>query len=909
MPLHLTRQLKRAFQDDPRNCILFVGAGLSVTGVRKNGKGLPTWKQLIQDMIEDLKDSEKCDEITLQKIGDQFQRNEYLKIAQIFREKTRPDQYAAFLKEQLDPNDLTTSKVHELILSIDFKGIITTNFDCVFENQSNRLQPLIYPQGFEDISAFRRHGFFAKIHGCIRNTANPSENLILSEESFLSLRSSPKYQTILKSLFLLHPLLTVGFSLTDPDFLGLVDDLKEIFNESMPTIYSLMLTDDETLRAEWRSRGVEIIPYKEHTELIPFFSELKHLTNTNGTIQELIPSEKEAEIDYNKYLYLWRHSQSKEDLYTITKKQLDKFKNVKEKEAFIFQLLTILNTDDTYLLAPTLVELNTSAAERVLGSLFKKLEIEEKWWKVEPSKTFIPVHSWLLNHWYDISKYEYGYTRVEFIDCFKWLLNPLWTNFGIDLWQTFNRILDEILLRKIQLTLDKLYEASEEVKGAAQSIEQIVFKDDFVIFEDESTRERPWNNKYIRTQNNINFLKFKRKVTDEGFKKYKEHLDEALKANEYEYSDLILKRIVQEYAHHTHLTLHSSSGAYDPQEAKEILETLALVKSKDYQLKVLWAIDRFPEKNRGDMSMGEDNKNIREGLFYPLWWRYSNETRVEYLNSGHKRKMHSITWDTGHDFLLNRFLGLSYDIDKDFVTEFNSSLEKHKSKERYERYEPRPLQELWRYRELKYVLSEETPPEVIRRIAVYRVDWDNMKESDVRWKEAKLKAHKHIQNSTIKKYFSKSDKNYVLDNLLGCYSPSTFTVTLFPQIISQVADDLKVDVDALGTIAFIHLTIHAYCHGAKDLNGRDWLDFSLPQPEQPIFKLSKLHETIAQFYTFKLIDYLQDEKLKRAFLELEKHSEDTYRDWRKVENYTLEDMRTVLIKYRKMTTDFPDLTT
>ena len=143
MPLHLTRQLKRAFQDDPRNCILFVGAGLSVSGVRKNGKGLPTWRQLIQAMIEDLKDSEKCDEITLQKIDNLFQKNEYLKLAQIFREKTRPDQYAAFLKEQLDPNDLTASKVHELLLSIDFKGIITTNFDCVFENQSNRIQPLI----------------------------------------------------------------------------------------------------------------------------------------------------------------------------------------------------------------------------------------------------------------------------------------------------------------------------------------------------------------------------------------------------------------------------------------------------------------------------------------------------------------------------------------------------------------------------------------------------------------------------------------------------------------------------------------------------------------------------------------------------------------------------------------------
>ena len=907
MPLHLTRQLKRAFEDDPRNCILFVGAGLSAAGVRKNNKGLPTWKQLIQAMVEDLKDSDKCDEISLQKIDDLFKKTHYLKITKFFRQKTRPDQYAAFLKEQLDPSDLIPSKVHEIILSIDFKGIVTTNFDCVFENQSNRLQPLIYPQSFDDISSFRRHGFFAKIHGCIRNTANPVDNLILSEESFLSLRSNQKYKQLLQSIILLNPLLTVGFSLTDPDFLGLIEDLKEIYSDTLPTIYSLMLTDNESLRAEWREKGVEIIPYKDHNELISFFSELKQLTNSNGTIQELKPTEKESEIDYDKYLNLWRKTQSKEELFTVTKKQLDKFKTVKEKEAFLFQLLAIINPDEAYLLTPHLIDLKTSISERVLHSLFSKLEIDDKWYRVEPSKILVPVHSWLLKHWHDTAKYEYKYARVDFANCFKWLLNAKWTEFGINIWETFSNILNQILSKEIQWKLDDLYNACEEVKGAAERIEQIVF--DFNFIKEDDSLNRWYKDWFTRSQENIRFAKFTRQILESGWSSYKSHLAEAFKYKDFRYSEFALGGVIVTYTHHTHLTLNSSSGAYDPNEANKILETLAQTKSRENQLRVLWAINRFPEEHRGLGSLGRDNKNLREELFYKLWWRFSNETRIEYLSQNHKHRMHHLSWDTGQDFLLNKFLGLSYDVDKDFVNEFNSSLDKHKSKESYERYEPRPLQELWRYRELKYVLSDDTPPELIRRIAVYRVDWDNLRESDIRWSEAKSQAQKHIHKSSIKKYFSKSDKNYVLDNLLGCYSPNNFTVTLFPQIISQVADDLNVDADALGTISFIHLTIHAYCHVAKDLNGRDWFDFSLPQPEQPIFKLSKLHETIAQFYTFKLIDYLQDEKLKKAFIELEKHSEDTYHDWRKIENYTLEDMRTVLIKYRKMTTDFPDLTT
>ena len=198
----------------------FVGAGLSASGIRQAGNGLPDWDTLMQHMIDDLRDSEKCDVGTLAKLEELLREGKHLEIARTFKQRTRPDQFAAFLKAELDPPDITLSKVHEVILKTNFRGIITTNFDMVFEYQSNRLQPLVYPQCLDDIDSFRRHGFFAKIHGCISNTPSPAENLILTEESYAALRSNYKYQTILRSLFVMHPILTVGFSLRDPDFLG-----------------------------------------------------------------------------------------------------------------------------------------------------------------------------------------------------------------------------------------------------------------------------------------------------------------------------------------------------------------------------------------------------------------------------------------------------------------------------------------------------------------------------------------------------------------------------------------------------------------------------------------------------------------------------------------------------------------
>ena len=102
---------------------------------------------------------------------------------------------------------------------------------------------------------------------------------------------------------------------------------------------------------------------------------------------------------------------------------------------------------------------------------------------------------------------------------------------------------------------------------------------------------------------------------------------------------------------------------YDPEKAQAILEILAGIKRKEEQLTALWAIDRWPEEMRGLLSLGEDTKSLRTGLFIPLWWRYLTETRLEYLK-GHKHgKRGEVFWGTGQEFLLaaneRHFGGLS----------------------------------------------------------------------------------------------------------------------------------------------------------------------------------------------------------------------------------------------------------
>ena len=46
--------------NDPGNCVLVVGSGLSKQGVRVGGKGLPDWDELTRLMVDYLEENKRC---------------------------------------------------------------------------------------------------------------------------------------------------------------------------------------------------------------------------------------------------------------------------------------------------------------------------------------------------------------------------------------------------------------------------------------------------------------------------------------------------------------------------------------------------------------------------------------------------------------------------------------------------------------------------------------------------------------------------------------------------------------------------------------------------------------------------------------------------------------------------------
>lgn len=903
MALHPTRQFRRAIGDDPTKCILWVGSGLSASGVRKGGKGLPDWNALMKRMIDDLRDSESCEPAALHILEAALKDGKYLEVAQVYKQRTRPDQFAAFLKTELDPPDIAESKVHQTILRINFRGIITTNFDRVFERQSDLLVPLVYPQCLDDIDGFRRSDrFFAKIHGCLRFTPDLAENLVLTEESFSSLRSNLKYQTILRSWFVTHGILTAGFSLNDPDFLGLVGDLRESLGSSMPTIYSLMRDPGAKAREEWLKQCVKIIPYNSHSELLGFFEELLELSEKRHPAPAVEATSKLSEIDFGAIVENWRRAQKLEDATALLQDQIDRLPGKEQREDFLFRFFAMVSDNEGIRLTPHLVGLGTEAADIALARIFRRAEENKSLSGLQPNSQFIAVQKWAKAHWQD-------FTRDGDIITFGWLLAEEWDGKS-SVKHEFDALLRSIRSGGDSRRLSDLYAVCGDIAGAEESIERVVFSPGFVT---GVNQDRPWLlTPEQRTQKEIQLEKFRRRVRSKSFRTVKEivteaeQLDLALGAESYpDFTVCVAERLIEDFAHYSHLTLHGSSSLYDPEKAAEIVDAFASLKTMKCQRAVFWAFHRWPEKHRGMMSLREDLEVLESGLLKPLWWRFSSEMRMDYLGSRKRPDPHGISFETGQEFLLKDLMGLTYDIDSEFRKAFNGSLATFRTADEEQRYEPRPLQELWRERDLNYSMSNDVPPELVRRIAVTRADWDNSQSGKVRWEEARHKAENILGDGDLTQWVSSERKDFGIDNLLGAYFPTEMQVVLYRRMIARAAKQLRLDEDALSTVVFIHETVHAFSHVGRDHDGFYWESYALPLSDVPDATPSVTHEAIAQFYTFKLLENLKDDRLMKTFLALEKTCSDVYRSWRTTEHYSLEQMRGVLVKCRKMTGRWP----
>jgi len=228
---------------------LFVGSGLSVEA------GLPTWKGLLLELIEEVKklpyDTTKIVEDYVKLINDP---SKYLILAQDLKYNLLSG-FPDIMERRFNDATLRPAPIHISLLKIPFSYVITTNYDRLLEKAYVRLTgeiPATLTQSNSRDIAYKiwnKEFFILKAHGDI--TVRKDE-LIMTESDYRDiLFKNPGFQSALQVMFSSKSILFIGTSFTDPDFLLLMRYLHTAYHGGGPQHY-ILINKDEILDVEAR---------------------------------------------------------------------------------------------------------------------------------------------------------------------------------------------------------------------------------------------------------------------------------------------------------------------------------------------------------------------------------------------------------------------------------------------------------------------------------------------------------------------------------------------------------------------------------------------------------------------------------------------------------------------------------
>ncbi len=272
VPKELVDQIARG------NCVVFVGAGLS------QGAKLPSWPDLLRQML-DWSEKHGVDMADRKELESYIEDGDLLLVADEMRERLGKDDFRRFMAEIFRKTGLKPTATHILLSEIPFAAALTSNYDTLLESAytvaNGGAAPHVFTHSdYPELSAALRTGEFyvLKVHG----TIDRIETVILGRSDYREvMHADSAYRQHLMTLFSVKTVIFLGFGLTDPDLLLLLDELRATFKGYTGKHYALMNTRNIPSIKQKRFEKdycIQIIPYTsstpEHPEVKAFLTDL-----------------------------------------------------------------------------------------------------------------------------------------------------------------------------------------------------------------------------------------------------------------------------------------------------------------------------------------------------------------------------------------------------------------------------------------------------------------------------------------------------------------------------------------------------------------------------------------------------------------------------------------------------------
>lgn len=268
-----------------RQLVPFIGAGVSKQADQDH---FPNWDQLLRRMIEGSVKSGYIEDATAKNLKEMLNKERHLMVAEALKNKIPRDYYFSFLEEQFDPPNVVSSEAHILLLELNPRMIITTNYDRLIENAyaKARSKALTVINYYDSPKVQRRlqderyndRPFLYKIHGDIEDVSS----IVLAETDYRKVfYDELGYQTVLASIFIHYTVLFLGFSFNDEELVLHLGKLRHALKGETHPDYILFSGDflnSEEVTGFRRDFGLEVLLYpadEKHTGLVSFLNELK----------------------------------------------------------------------------------------------------------------------------------------------------------------------------------------------------------------------------------------------------------------------------------------------------------------------------------------------------------------------------------------------------------------------------------------------------------------------------------------------------------------------------------------------------------------------------------------------------------------------------------------------------------
>jgi hypothetical protein len=247
----------------------FIGAGFSK---QVSAGNYPNWVEFLHTLLSEARRIGVVDRNTASHIKHLIKSGQYLMAAESIRKRLPSDAYASLIETSFDPPQAKPARVHSLLLALNPRLVITTNYDKLIENayaathsQSMTVvtqeDPAKVQRRLQDDKE-RERPFLFKLHGDVEDIST----IVLTESDYRrSIHDNTGNQMVLSSIFLTHVVLFIGFSFSDPELLLTVSRMRHALKSHSTPDYALMSDANsnpvqaERFRADF---GIETIYYK-----------------------------------------------------------------------------------------------------------------------------------------------------------------------------------------------------------------------------------------------------------------------------------------------------------------------------------------------------------------------------------------------------------------------------------------------------------------------------------------------------------------------------------------------------------------------------------------------------------------------------------------------------------------------